>query len=112
MQLVPPPPVPKPPPPGGKPPPEVKPVPDAYHPTKEDKVLLQEYLLGKRPGLQNCGYDLGTSGPDADGVDGIVGTKTKAAIHSFQKDHGGLTVDGVYGPKTRAAFDDELNGGT
>lgn len=103
--LRPAPPVPVPPPPKGP-----KPVPAAWLPTAEDKVLLQSYLSGKTPGLKHTGYDLGTSGPKGDGVDGIIGPKTKAALRSFQKDHGGLTADGIYGPKTRAAFDAEING--
>lgn len=99
-------------PPGATPPKpkQVLPVPEAYHKTEADRILLQEYLVGKKPGLQHTGYNLGTSGPDGDGVDGIVGPKTKQAIKDFQRDHGGLTKDGIYGPKTRAAFDNELNG--
>jgi len=97
------------PPPPPPPPPEPKRVPEAWLPNAEEVTLLQEYLTGKRPGLTHCGYDLGASGPDGDGVDGINGTKTKAGIRSFQRDHGGLEVDGVYGPKTAAAFEEELN---
>ena len=70
---------------------------------------MQEYLGGTRPGLTHTGYDLGTSGPKGDGVDGINGSKTKAAIRQFQTDHGNLDKDGIYGPATRAAFDEELN---
>lgn len=36
-------------------------------------------------------------------VDGVRGPLTKAAIASFQRQHG-LVVDGVVGPQTRAAF--------
>ena len=78
-------------------------------PSSKDKTLMQEYLGGSRPGLRNSGYDLGTSGPAGNGVDGIVGRKTRAALEKFQKAHGGLKVDGVYGPNTHAAFDEELN---
>ncbi|MCU0735760.1 MAG: peptidoglycan-binding protein [Methylotetracoccus sp.] len=89
---------------------EPLPAPTAYHPAKEDCILLQEYLSGKRAGLQHTNYDLGDYGPDGDGVDGIVGNKTKQAIKDFQRDHGeGLAVDGIYGPKTREAFLAELN---
>jgi hypothetical protein len=97
------------PPPPPPPPPDAKPVPAEWLPTKEDITLLQEYLGGTRPGLTHTGYDLGTSGPKGDGVDGINGSKTKAAIRQFQTDHGKLEKDGIYGPATRAAFDEELN---
>lgn len=46
--------------------------------------------------LKNWGYYKGT-------VDGIYGTKTKAAVVSFQKKNG-LTADGICGPKTLAAI--------
>jgi peptidoglycan hydrolase-like protein with peptidoglycan-binding domain len=86
-------------------------VPAANLPTDDDKKLCQSYLCGTMKGLKNGPYDIGTTGPDGDGVDGIIGPKTKAAIKQFQTDHGeGLVVDGIYGPKTRAAFDKELNG--
>lgn len=37
------------------------------------------------------------------GADGIFGDETKAAVRTFQRDHG-LAVDGVAGPKTLAAI--------
>ena len=97
-------------PPPPPPPPPPKPVPAANLPTDDDKKLLQSYLCGTAKGLKNGPYDIGTTGPDGDGVEGIIGPKTAAAIKQFQTDHGGLKVDGIYGPKTRAAFDNELNG--
>jgi hypothetical protein len=48
--------------------------------------------------LCRLGYDLG-----AFGVDGVAGTKTVAAIESFQRG-AGLTVDGCCGVKTWAAL--------
>lgn len=39
----------------------------------------------------------------SDKVDGIFGSKTKAAVSAFQKDKG-LAVDGIAGPKTLAAL--------
>lgn len=46
--------------------------------------------------LKRWGYYTGS-------VDGIFGTKTKAAVKSFQKKNG-LVVDGIVGPKTAAAL--------
>lgn len=48
--------------------------------------------------LQRLGYDLGS-----DGVDGVAGPKTVAAIEAFQRG-AGLTVDGLCGVKTWAAL--------
>ena len=90
--------------------PGTKPVPTAWLPSKADIELLQAYLAGAKPGLKNTGYDLGSTGPNGDGVDGINGPKTKQAIRDFQRDHGGLSKDGIYGPLTHDAFDNELNG--
>lgn len=104
------PPKPKPPPPPPPKPKEPEPIPGAYHKTLADRILLQEYLIHKRPGLKNGPYDIGITGPDGDGVDGIVGWRTKKGIREFQRDHGGLSIDGIYGPKSRAAFDNEING--
>jgi peptidoglycan hydrolase-like protein with peptidoglycan-binding domain len=44
-------------------------------------AAVQSALVGK-------GYDLGTSGPNGDGVDGLFGSKTKAAIKKLQTDLG------------------------
>lgn len=46
--------------------------------------------------LKRWGYYTGS-------VDGIYGTKTKAAVKAFQKKNG-LTADGIVGPKTAAAL--------
>ncbi len=53
--------------------------------------------------LKNWGYYKGE-------VDGIYGSKTKAAVISFQKKNG-LTADGVAGPKTLAAMGLSSGGG-
>ncbi len=94
------------------PPKEIQAIPDANLPTADDKLLLQQYLTGKTPGLKHGPYDIGTTGPDGDGVDGVIGPKTKAAIKQYQTDHGDLVADGIYGPKTHDAFDAEINGTT
>ncbi len=46
-------------------------------------------------------YDLGKYGPNKDGVDGLFGRKTKAALskYNYEKE-----IDGVIGPKTELAF--------
>jgi len=53
--------------------------------------------------LVNLGYDLGTFGPNKDGIDGKFGPKTQEAVMSFQKDHG-LTQDGIIGINTATAL--------
>lgn len=47
--------------------------------------------------LQSLNYDVGQ-------VDGIYGSKTKAAVQDFQRDHN-LAADGIVGPQTQAALD-------
>jgi hypothetical protein len=91
---------------------EGKPVPAAWTPKAEDVALLQAYLVGKRPGLRNSGYDLGPFGPDADGVDGKYGNRTKQAVRDWQRAHGGIGIDGLFGPESQGAMDEELNGET
>ena len=47
-------------------------------------------------------YDLGTYGPNKDGIDGKFGPKTEAAVKKFQEDvfKDSKEWDGVVGPKT------------
>lgn len=40
--------------------------------------------------LAKLGYDLGTSGPAGDGVDGIWGPRSQAALLAFEDEHGDL----------------------
>ena len=51
--------------------------------------------------LTELGYDPGP-------VDGVPGSKTRAAIKRFQADHG-LIADGIVGPKTRAKMQERLS---
>lgn len=46
--------------------------------------------------LQTLNYDVGP-------VDGIFGSKTRAAVEAFQRDHN-LIVDGIVGPQTQKAL--------
>ena len=46
--------------------------------------------------LASLGYDVGTP-------DGVFGSKTQSAVKAFQRDNG-LTADGVVGTKTLAAL--------
>ena len=61
---------------------------------KDAVSKLQKMLVDKD-------YDLGKYGPNKDGVDGLFGRKTKAALskYNYEKE-----IDGVIGPKTELAF--------
>lgn len=54
--------------------------------------------------LKQLGYDLGTFGDNADGIDGRFGKVTQAAVKAFQEANG-LTVDGIVGPNTLKALE-------
>ena len=54
--------------------------------------------------LKQLGYDLGTFGDNADGIDGRFGKMTQAAVRAFQEANG-LTVDGIVGPNTLKALE-------
>lgn len=54
--------------------------------------------------LKRWGYYKGS-------IDGIYGTKTKAAVKSFQSKNG-LAADGIVGPKTAAALGMSIKGGS
>lgn len=49
--------------------------------------------------LKAMGYDIGTAGPNGNGIDNNFGTKTDAAVRDVQK-NGGVTVDGQVGKNT------------
>lgn len=67
----------------------------------KDVIILQTALskLG--------GYDLGTTGPGKDGIDGEFGNKTRISVKDFQSNNN-LTVDGFYGPSTKRKLEDML----
>jgi len=60
-----------------------------------------EAVIDVQAKLTSLGFDLGT-------VDGVVGTKTVAAIKAFQKANG-LDADGIAGPKTIAKLADLID---
>ncbi len=51
--------------------------------------------------LVDLGYDLGTSGPNGDGVDGLFGARTRTAVGAEQAE-AGLRANGRVGPDTWA----------
>ncbi len=63
--------------------------------SKEEKLDVQKALL-------ELGYDVGA-------IDGIIGTKTRAAIRQFQKDQD-LKADAIVGENTAAAMNAALSG--
>ena len=62
----------------------------------DDVTELQRILVG-------LGYDLGTYGPDGNGVDGDYGAATEKAVRKFQSTQQ-IMIDGVYGNTTHAAL--------
>lgn len=50
--------------------------------------------------LKQAGYNLGTTGPNKDGIDGNIGPKCDKALAAFQQSSK-LTVDKLCGPTTR-----------
>tara|TARA_R100000315_G_C5235704_1_gene147843 strand:- start:703 stop:2211 length:1509 start_codon:yes stop_codon:yes gene_type:complete len=54
--------------------------------------------------LKNNGYDLGTSGPNKDGVDGKYGDKTYKAVRDYQSKNK-LKIDGIVGPETLTSME-------
>jgi peptidoglycan hydrolase-like protein with peptidoglycan-binding domain len=69
------------------------------------RVILEQYesytdfVKAAQTKLKELGYNLGKSGPNRDGVDGIIGKLTKIAIKDFQLKNGG-NGKGVLGPYT------------
>lgn len=49
--------------------------------------------------LKAMGYDIGTAGPNGNGIDNNFGTKTDAAVRDVQK-NGGVKIDGQVGKNT------------
>ena len=69
---------------------------------KKDVEALQKKL-------KQLGYDLGSFGPNKDGIDGDYGGKTVQAVKQFQE-KANLKVDGAAGPNTQKALAKALKG--
>ena len=78
--------------------PDPEPAPSTKRPTIR-KGSRNQYVTECQKMLDRLGYNLGICG-----IDGDFGTATRAAVMSFQSDHG-LQVDGIVGPDTWAALD-------
>lgn len=65
--------------------------------SRNDLVLLQGALK-----QTEFGGSLGSSGPNKDGVDGILGNRTKSAFSNFQQKNSISGENGVLGPKSMA----------
>jgi hypothetical protein len=50
--------------------------------------------------LKKLGYDLGTSGPNKDGIDGNYGMNTSVSVIEFQNEYNLSEPDGIVGDKT------------
>ena len=71
------------------------------------KVPANQYISNEVADIQQVlialGYNIGKTGPKANGVDGVNGQLTRAAIGKFQDDQH-ITVDRKIGPETVAAL--------
>jgi hypothetical protein len=84
-----------------------------YYEGKGDKKSLVETLQTMLRDLKK--YDLGSFGPNNDGVDGTFGNSTEDAVKQFQEEHkdwdsNALKVDGLVGPDTADALNREMVG--
>jgi peptidoglycan hydrolase-like protein with peptidoglycan-binding domain len=72
-----------------------------------DAVIRIQQALIDVPGITGNTYDLGSTGPNNDGVDGIYGPKTAAAVKKFKTDEKlGFTQFGDVGPGTMHRLDE------
>lgn len=71
------------------------------------KIPANQYISNDVADIQQVlialGYKIGTTGPNGNGVDGVNGQLTRAAIGKFQDDQN-ITVDRKIGPETVAAL--------
>jgi peptidoglycan hydrolase-like protein with peptidoglycan-binding domain len=69
---------------------------------------MESVPLGKVEAVQqalvNLGYNLGNTGPNKDGVDGVFGSKSRNAVIKYQTDKGISPAIGNVGPKTAASL--------
>lgn len=65
-----------------------------------ETAQLQKFLKEHDTNSANL---LGTTGPNQDGVDGVYGSNTTAAVKAFQKDNA-LAQDGIVGNSTKAVI--------
>lgn len=69
---------------------------------------MESVPLGKVEAVQqklvDLGYNLGKTGPNEDGVDGIFGSKSRSAVKQYQLDKGISPALGNVGPKTAASL--------
>ena len=76
--------------------------------TPKIKAKTKDEIKELQRKLKDAGYDIGNSGKDKDGVDGIIGSKTRAAWEKYSKEHADeaaidSVVDGKMGRATMAA---------
>jgi len=75
------------------------------------KVPANQYISNEVADIQQVlialGYNIGKTGPKGDGVDGVNGQLTRAAIGKFQHDQN-ITVDRKIGPETVEALNRQV----
>ncbi len=76
--------------------------------TPEIKAKTKDEVKELQRMLKSYGYDIGTTGENKDGIDGIVGQRTRAAFAKYAAEHPSeeminSVADGKLGPATRRA---------
>lgn len=88
---------------------------DGNGPVKKEIPRSEDLVNHIQLMLHTLGYDLGTTGPENDGVDSDFGEITEGAVKEFQEAHEdyedkSLVVDGIVGPRTSDALNREMVG--
>lgn len=85
-----------------------------YENTRRGKIKIRKLktpddIKDIQQKLVNKGYDLGKFGSNNDGVDGIIGRYTMAAIQKYNDDYKINHVDGIWGANTAEAYNNYIN---
>lgn len=82
--------------------------PETKQKSKYIPIGKNECVIKIQTFLKSQNIDLGNTGPNKDGVDGIYGPKTIAAVQTYQRKFNDLNADGIWGPLTAAKTENKV----